>query len=221
MEDNIELIVTSIKELTKKRRLVYINYEPAFALYAAELRKFGIKDGESVRKEAYDSLIDDVLSKRATVRAMALLKNKDYTRKGLEDKLRDGYYPDMCIDYALEYVTRFGYINDERYARTYIAYRMDSKSRQKILQELIGKGVDRDIAVAAWEAEAALNTPDEHMLLIKTVEKKIAPGSELNEREMRRLYGYLIRRGFQGSDISHVLEELEIKFSRNFLKNLT
>ena len=30
MEDNIELIVTSIKELTKKRRLVYINYEPAF-----------------------------------------------------------------------------------------------------------------------------------------------------------------------------------------------
>ena len=38
MEDNIELIVTSIKELTKKRRLVYINYEPAFALYAAELR---------------------------------------------------------------------------------------------------------------------------------------------------------------------------------------
>ena len=94
MEDNIELIVTSIKELTKKRRLVYINYEPAFALYAAELRKFGIKDGESVRKEAYDSLIDDVLSKRATVRAMALLKNKDYTRKGLEDKLRDGYYPD-------------------------------------------------------------------------------------------------------------------------------
>ena len=121
----------------------------------------------------------------------------------------------------MEYVKSYGYINDERYARTYIAYRMDSKSRQKILQELIGKGVDRDIAVAAWEAEAALNTPHEHMLLIKTVEKKIAPGSELNEREMRRLYGYLIRRGFQGSDISHVLEELGIKFSRNFLKNLT
>ena len=71
-----ELIVTSIKELTKKRRLVYINYEPAFAVYTAELRKFGIKDGESLRKELYDSLIDDVLSKRATVRAMALLDRK-------------------------------------------------------------------------------------------------------------------------------------------------
>ena len=47
-----------------------------------------------------------MLSKRATVRAMALLKNKDYTRKGLEDKLRDGYYPDKCVEHAIEYVSR-------------------------------------------------------------------------------------------------------------------
>ena len=123
MEDSIELIVTSIKELTKKRRLVYINYEPAFAVYTAELRKFGIKDGESVRKELYDSLIDDVLSKRATVRAMALLKNKDYTRKGLEDKLRDGYYPDKCVEHAIEYVSQFGYINDDRFAENYVNFK--------------------------------------------------------------------------------------------------
>ena len=40
MEDNIELIVTSIKELTKKPRLQYINYKPTFDLNEAELRKF-------------------------------------------------------------------------------------------------------------------------------------------------------------------------------------
>ena len=159
--------------------------------------------------------------KKATRKAMQLLEHMDRTEKGLRDRLVQNGFSQTAIEAAMEYVKSYGYINDERYARTYIAYRMDSRNRQKILQELIGKGVDRDIAVAAWEAEAALNTPDEHMLLIKTVEKKIAPGSELNEREMRRLYGYLIRRGFQGSDISHVLEELEIKFSRNFLKNLT
>ena len=159
--------------------------------------------------------------KKAARKAMQLLEHMDRTEKGLRDRLRQNGFSQAAIEAAMEYVKSYGYINDERYARTYIAYRMDTRSRQKILQELIGKGVDIDIAVAAWEAEATLNTPDEHMLLIKTVEKKIAPGSELNEREMRRLYGYLIRRGFQGSDISHVLEELEIKFSRNFLKNLT
>ena len=148
--------------------------------------------------------------KDATRKAMRLLEHMDRTEKGLRDKLRQsGFSPD-AVDAALAYVQSYGYIDDSRYARTYVAYRMDSKSRQKIIQELIGKGVDKETAVAAWEEEAALNSPDERTLLIRTVEKKYAPGTELDEKEMRRLYGYLVRRGFQFSDISSVLEEMEI-----------
>ena len=148
--------------------------------------------------------------KDATRKAMRLLEHMDRTEKGLRDKLRQsGFSPD-AVDAALAYVQSYGYIDDSRYARTYIAYRMDSKSRQKIIQELIGKAVDKETAVAAWEEEAALNSPDERTLLIRTVEKKYAPGTELDEKEMRRLYGYLVRRGFQFSDISSVLEEMEI-----------
>lgn len=148
--------------------------------------------------------------KDATRKAMRLLEHMDRTEKGLRDKLRQsGFSPD-AVDAALAYVQSYGYIDDSRYARTYIAYRMDSKSRQKIIQGLIGKGVDKETAVAAWEEEAALNSPDERTLLVRTVEKKYAPGTELDEKEMRRLYGYLVRRGFQFSDISSVLEEMEI-----------
>lgn len=148
--------------------------------------------------------------KDATRKAMRLLEHMDRTEKGLRDKLwQSGFSPD-AVDAALAYVQSYGYIDDSRYARTYIAYRMDSKSRQKIIQELIGKGVDKETAVAAWEEEAALNSPDERTLLVRTVEKKYAPGTELDEKEMRRLYGYLVRRGFQFSDISSVLEEMEI-----------
>ena len=148
--------------------------------------------------------------KDATRKAMRLLEHMDRTEKGLRDKLRhSGFSPD-AVDAALAYVQSYGDIDDSGYARTYIAYRMDSRSRQKIIQELIGKGVDKETAVAAWEEEAALNSPDERTLLIRTVEKKYAPGTELDEKEMRRLYGYLVRRGFQFSDISSVLEEMEI-----------
>ena len=99
--------------------------------------------------------------KDATRKAMRLLEHMDRTEKGLRDKLRQsGFSPD-AVDAALAYVQSYGYIDDSRYARTYIAYRMDSKSRQKIIQELIGKGVDKETAVAAWEEEAALNSPDE------------------------------------------------------------
>lgn len=146
----------------------------------------------------------------ATRKAMKLLEHMDRTEKGLREKLRQSGFSLPAIDAALEYVKSYGYIDDRRYAGTYIAYRMDSKSRQKIIQELIGKGIDKETVLAAWEEEAALNRPDERELLLRTVEKKYDPGTELDEKEMRRLYGYLVRRGFQFSDISSVLEELEI-----------
>ena len=206
MEDNIELIVTSIKELTKKRRLVYINYEPAFALYAAELRKFGIKDGESVRKEAYDSLIDDVLSKRATVRAMALLKNKDYTRKGLEDKLRDGYYPDMCIDYALEYVTRFGYINDERFAENYVNFKAGNKPRRQIELKLKQKGVDADIISRVCDEFYADNCDIELEQAKAFVEKKYTDIENADYKELQKIKATLYRKGFSIDIINKALD---------------
>ena len=206
MEDNIELIVTSIKELTKKRRLVYINYEPAFALYAAELRKFGIKDGESVRKEAYDSLIDDVLSKRATIRAMALLKNKDYTRKGLEDKLRDGYYPDMCIDYALEYVTRFGYINDERFAENYVNFKAGNKPRRQIELKLKQKGVDADIISRVCDEFYEDNSDIELEQAKAFVEKKHIDIENADYKELQKVKAALYRKGFSMDIINKTLD---------------
>ena len=66
---------------------------------------------------------------------------------------------------------------------TYIAYRMDIKSRQKIIRELMGKGIDRKTAINAWEEEAALNMPDEKEILYRTIEKKYPPDTELDEKK--------------------------------------
>ena len=144
-------------------------------------------------------------------KAMRLLEHMDRTERGLREKLRQTGFSPLAVDYALSYVKSYGYIDDERYARTYIAYRMNTKSRQKIIQELIAKGIDKETASAAWEEEAALNMPDEREILYRTVEKKYAPDTELDEKEMRRLQGYLIRRGFGYSDIKSVLENMNIR----------
>ena len=119
-------------------------------------------------------------------------------------------------DHALTYVEAYGYIDDERYARTYIAYRMDTKSRQKIIRELMGKGIDRKTAINAWEEEAALNMPDEKEILYRTIEKKYSPDTELDEKKMRRLYGYLVRRGFGYSDIADTLENMNIRLVHTY-----
>ena len=102
------------------------------------------------------------------------------------------------------------HISDARYATNYIMYRIHDKSHQKIFQELQQKGIDRQTIQSAWDEAAELEMPDERKLLRQMVEKKYAPGSSLDEREMRRLYGYLARRGFRSGDIFSVLEEMDI-----------
>ena len=149
-------------------------------------------------------------------KAMRLLEHMDRTEKGLREKLRQAGFTSQAVDHALTYVEAYGYIDDERYARTYIAYRMDIKSRQKIIRELMGKGIDRKTAINAWEEEAALNMPDEKEILYRTIEKKYPPDTELDEKKMRRLYGYLVRRGFGYSDIADILENMNIRLVHTY-----
>lgn len=148
--------------------------------------------------------------KQARKKAMRLLEHMDRTEKGLTDKLvQSGFSAEAAAD-AVAYVKDYGYINDSRYALNYIIGRIHEKSRQRIFQDLLQKGIDRETAEAAWEEAEELENPDERELLRRTVEKRWTFGSRLDERELRRLYGYLSRRGFRSGDISSVLEELEI-----------
>ena len=152
--------------------------------------------------------------RNARRKAMQLLEHMDRTEKALSDRLRQAGFSERAVADAMSYVKSYGYIDDSRYARTYLAYRMETKSRQKLIQELIQKGVDRQTGVEAWEEEAALNQPDEREILKRTIEKKYDRDTQLDEKEMRRLQGYLARRGFQFQDISGVLEEMNIRISR-------
>ena len=147
---------------------------------------------------------------------MLLLEHMDRTEKGLSDRLRQAGFSEEAAEDAMNYVRSYGYLNDQRYAVNYISFRMGTKSRQKIFQELAGKGIDRQTALAAWEEAAEVEEPDELAVLRTTVEKKYQPDTVLDEKEMRRLQGFLLRRGFSYGDIFHVLEEMNITCERNY-----
>ena len=184
---------------------------------SGDLREF-LRNAEALKRQTVQkqqkNLTEEPEEYRdARRKAMRLLEHVDRTERGLREKMRQAGFAPPAIDYALAYVESYGYIDDERYARTYIAYRMDTKSRQKIIQELMGKGIDRETAVKAWEEETALNMPDEKEILYRVVEKKYPPDTELDEKAMRRLYGYLIRRGFGYSDITDILGNMNIRIA--------
>lgn len=200
------MVVTGIEELTKSRSRVRTDEEEEFVVYKGELRKYRLEEGKPVSKEDYEELMHTVLPKRAKLRSMNLLKAKEYTENQLRDKLKQGGYPKEVIDEAVQYVKSYHYVDDDRYAAAYIEYQIDKRSRQRIVQDLMKKGISRECIEKQWRYLEELGvTVDEENMISEWLKKKNYCDAEADIKEKRRMYGFLLRKGFSAEKISKVL----------------
>lgn len=135
---------------------------------------------------------------RAKKRALYLLERMDRTEQQLREKLKSSDYPEEVIEEAIEYVKSFHYLDDERYAENFTRYKKENMSRQQIKQKLMLKGVSKDIIQNAIEEEYDV---DESIHIRNILEKKHFSYETADEGEFRRVYSYLLRRGFRSNDI--------------------
>ena len=202
------MVVTEITEVSKAKWKIYIDYEFAFVLYKGELRKYHIKIDEDISEETYREIVDEVLTKRAKLRCMNLLQSRDYTTEQLRTKLQQGFYPQTVIEKAIEYVTGYRYLDDVRYAKSYIHYAGQSKSRRQIELDLLRKGVSKSDIQAAYEAcEEEDMVVSEENLIQTYIEKKRYNKSEATPDEYRKMMNFLYRKGFSLDKIYNVLGE--------------
>jgi regulatory protein len=191
------MIVIGIEEISKSKVKVSTDNGAAFSLYKNELRTYGIAKDKEIPEELYTKLIDEVLLKRAKLRSMNLLKSRDYTRHQMEDKLKNGCYPKEVIDKAINYVESYGYIDDLRYAVSYIGYKSSAKSTKQIRLELARKGISSENIEAAFLQCAEENKMTDEMELIeKLIEKKKYDKATATYEEKQKIIGFLYRKGF-------------------------
>lgn len=200
--------VTQIVELSKSRSKVYIDQEFAFVLYKGELRLYHIREGEEIGEEDYRTIIEDVLPKRAKLRAMNLLQKREYTTAQLHAKLKQGFYPEEAIAEAIAYVASYHYTDDLRYAVSYIIYHENDRSRLRIEQDLQAKGIDKETIARAWEQwKADGGTRDEEAMIRRLLEKRNYFEKTADYKEWNKTYAFLLRKGFPADKIRRVMGE--------------
>lgn len=198
--------VTEITEVSKSRMRISTDEGLTFVLYRDELRRFRIRQGEEIEEEALRAVMEEILPKRAKLRAMNLLKNRDYTVRQLGDKLREGGYPEEIIGEALDYVQGFRYTDDLRYAENFIRCHIQDRSRRRIESDLLGRGIDRDTLESAWAGfEAEGGCQDEQAMIQALLAKKGFDRGTAQPKERQRMYGYLMRKGFDCEQVRKAL----------------
>ena len=200
------MIITKITEITKSRVKVEIDSEFAFVLYKGELHIYGIKEGQELTEASYSEIMNTLLPKRAKLRAMNLLKGRSYTTAQLKEKLDAGGYPPQIVKEAIDYVASFGYVNDSQYAFDFIEYNKETKSKNRIVNDLIRKGISSVVIEEAWE-EAVGNDKSEleKRQIIKWLEKKNFLSQTASLTEKQKIMAFLYRKGFSIETIRNVL----------------
>lgn len=205
------MIVTDIIPVDKKRDKIYIDNEFAFVIYKGECRLYDVRNQEELSQENYNKIVYELLPKRAKLRAMNLLTKKDYTEAGIRKKLSEGYYSQEQIDETVQYLKQYGYIDDKRYVRNYFSVHIQERTKNKIVQKLIEKGISFELIESLvdeiYEEERTLTyLPDEMEMGRKLLaKKKYDIENSVNDRQ--KAFGYLVRHGISNENAIKLLKE--------------
>lgn len=192
--------------MTKQKYRIVTDEELAFVLYRGELSHYRLEEGQELPEAVFRRIQEEILIKRAKLRAMHLLNRMDYTEIQLKKKLEQGEYTKEAVETAMAYVRSFHYLDDKRYAERYLANNTGKKSRRQIEFELERKGISKEIIAGCRKREEDLSA-DETELIRSLLEKRCRNPKAADEKEKRRHYGYLMRKGFQTSDIRKVFDD--------------
>lgn len=144
--------------------------------------------------------------------ALRLLDRRDYTRAELAERLARREVPVEVAEAVLDRFEEVRLIDDQRYAERYAVQRQSARSlsRSAVRRELLGKGIDADLADEAIEA---IDDDTERETALEFARRKARPMVGLpRDKQYRRLAGALARKGYSAglvnATVSTVLAEL-------------
>lgn len=198
------MVITKIEEISKNKFHIFIDNKFAFVLYKGELSHYHIEEGIEIKETLIHEIKQNVILKRAKLRAMHLLNDMDRTEGQLREKLKASHYPDDIIEGALNYVKSFGYVNDLQYAKRFIDSKKEKKSKKELYFLLCNKGLPKELIEEAFED--CYEREDSKIAIMELLRKKKYSPETASDKEKQKIFAYLMRKGFSYEDVRHVIQ---------------
>jgi regulatory protein len=123
------------------------------------------------------------------------LGKRDRTEAEVRGRLEAKEFDEASIDGALDALTRQGYVDDGRYARTFAEdrRRLDDWGPERIERRLLELGIERELVAAAL---ADRDTAGELEAAVALLRRRFGAAVPASEREHERALGVLARKGY-------------------------
>lgn len=169
----------------------------SFVISSSKALRLGVEEGEELEEEKYREILQS-LYKACMQRCGSLLGSRDYSERRMRDKLRDAGYPGSVIEEAVEKLRKAGYLDDRRFAQSYVRSHLRDRSRLRIMRDLAEKGISESVieeAFAAVEEEENVDDAQKEQVLRLLRKRGFEPGAASYE-ERQKTMAFLHRKGY-------------------------
>jgi regulatory protein len=160
----------------------------------------GLEPGAAVDADLLGRIEAAADRRSAAARILRYLRGRPRTAREVRDYLTGHGHGAQAVQAVLGELEAKGLVDDERYAAWYVRARRTSRllGTARIVRELVARGVARETAERATrEGGAPGEASSELDRALTAARPRFASAARLGrERGMRRLHGFLMRRGF-------------------------
>ena len=188
--------ITSIEQQKKDKTRCSVYVDGAFycGLKIEIAIKHRLKSGMEIEKSRLDKIQLDNEKIQATEKAMNHLSATLKTKKQMSDFLAGKGYTQAVIDYVIQKLEGYGYIDDYAYCRAYVGS-VNGKGKAALRAALIKRGALREAI------DAALDETDEDEDEALVVARKYLRGKDITRETLNKALRHLISRGY-GYDVA-------------------
>jgi regulatory protein len=189
--------ITKIESQKKnpKRRSVFLDGKFAFGVDEEVASRLGLKKGENLTGQDLKQILLQKSENEAKDVALRFLSFRRRTEKEIRLKLQKRDFDEKTIKRTVEKLKEYDLINDLEFATAWVKERLEYKPRGKRLLrlELWKKGIKKEI-IDQVTGEFCRNEDKSALELLERIKRKY---KNLDPQvAKRRMYGYLLRRGF-------------------------
>lgn len=188
-----------IQKKNKTRANVYIDGEFAYALEMLTVMKLGLKIGTDVSPERLAEAVTDSERSVCFDKAMNYLSRGLKTRKQMYDYLLGKGYDAQTVNFVMDKLVDYKYVNDEYYARVYVEQNLSTKGERRLKQELQQKGIPHSIIDKCCVVSDDVATDNAERLASKYMRNK-----PRDIKTLQKLQRYLVSRGYDFDTVNAV-----------------
>ncbi len=211
MQKSLHIITAIIVQRRTSRCSIFVNGEFYLGCSIDIATTHGLRKGQELTDELAQKLQAENRHYDIKQKALNFATYKPRTTGQVRQALQKKGFSPQEIDYAIDFLIEFGYIDDLRFAQMFVREYSERKKaavsrlRIELTKRFIPKHIIEDVL---QEFAPTIHTAQ---LCIQAAEKKLrALQSRTPEKRKSALISYLQRQGFTWQDIKQTLQVFEI-----------